>query len=221
MSTLKADAQIQSTYTSQSRRGGVLTAIVGFIIFLLVVNDLGEYLYGAPDYTFQVDHDVAKDLQLNVDLTVAMPCQCRLPFVISLTAVITIDLRDAVGDRLHLSESFVKDSTTFNVGKAQTSMRHTTARSASEIITSARRRAPTQKKSFSGIRRLFSSRPTKRQHSAYRATVPRLPDGPACRIYGSVEVKKVTGNLHLTTLGHGYMSYEHTDHHREYTKVRR
>lgn len=67
--------KIQSTYTSQSRRGGVLTSLVGLLIFLLVINDLGEYLYGAPDYTFQVDHDVARDLQLNVDLTVAMPCE--------------------------------------------------------------------------------------------------------------------------------------------------
>ncbi len=39
-------------------------------------NDLGEYLYGAPDYTFRVDQEMEKDLQLNVDLTVAMPCHC-------------------------------------------------------------------------------------------------------------------------------------------------
>ena len=25
-------------------------------------------------------------------------------------------------------------------------------------------------------------------------------------------MKKVTANLHVTTLGHGYMSWEHTDH---------
>lgn len=84
----------------KSKRGGVLTAVVGLIIFLLVLvspqvkstqtpdqllkslppfgqNDLGEYLYGAPDYAFQVDSDVQKDLQLNVDLTVAMPCRCK------------------------------------------------------------------------------------------------------------------------------------------------
>jgi hypothetical protein len=27
-----------------------------------------------------------------------------------------------------------------------------------------------------------------------------------------MEAKKVTGNLHITTLGHGYWSWEHTDH---------
>ena len=83
--------QVQSTYISQSRRGGILTALVGSIIFLLVLvslslsvisiaddqNDLGEFLYGAPDYAFTVDHTVEKDLQLNVDMTVAMPCHCE------------------------------------------------------------------------------------------------------------------------------------------------
>lgn len=61
--------------------------------------------------------------------------------------------------------------------------------------------------------RLFRRRPSKK-HAAYRQTAEKVVDGPACRIYGSVNVKKVTANLHITTLGHGYMSYEHTDHHR-------
>ncbi|KIK60126.1 hypothetical protein GYMLUDRAFT_261526 [Collybiopsis luxurians FD-317 M1] len=34
----------------------------------------------------------------------------------------------------------------------------------------------------------------------------------ACRVYRTIEVKKVTANLHITTLGHGYASREHTAH---------
>ncbi|KAK4689985.1 endoplasmic reticulum-Golgi intermediate compartment protein 2, partial [Tremellales sp. Uapishka_1] len=195
--------KVQSTYTVRSRRGGVLTAVVGVIIFLLVLNDLGEFLYGAPDYKFNVDQELEKDLQLNVDLTVAMPCH-----------YLTIDLRDAVGDRLHLSDEFKKDGTTFEVGKAS-SMKSLspTIPSASNIIKSARRHTPNQKRSLGGIRSLFSKKPrTKKQHAAYRPTIAKVDNGPACRIYGSVEVKKVTANLHVTTLGHGYMSHEHTDH---------
>jgi hypothetical protein len=41
-------------------------------------NDLGEYLYGEPTYEFNVDKEITSDLQLNVDLTVAMPCRCAL-----------------------------------------------------------------------------------------------------------------------------------------------
>lgn len=55
-----------------------MTAVVVSIIFLLVLNDLGEFLYGAPDYAFQVDQELEKNLQLNVDMTVNMPCHCEL-----------------------------------------------------------------------------------------------------------------------------------------------
>jgi hypothetical protein len=60
----------------------------------------------------------------------------------------------------------------------------------------------------------------RRNTQGFRKTENSLPAegpgaGPACRIYGSVGVKRVTGNLHVTTLGHGYMSWEHTQHHRE------
>jgi hypothetical protein len=61
-----------------------------------------------------VDHELERDLQLNVDLTVAMPCHCEydctVAFERELTLLdLTIDLRDAVGDRLHLSDDFVKE----------------------------------------------------------------------------------------------------------------
>ena len=44
--------------------------------FLLVLNDLGEYIWGWPDYEFSVDRDGANDMNVNVDLVVNMPCQC-------------------------------------------------------------------------------------------------------------------------------------------------
>jgi hypothetical protein len=70
--------KVQPTYTTSSRRGGILTATLGAVIFLLVLNDLGEYLYGQPGYEFHVENEIDKtELQLNVDLTVAMPCHCK------------------------------------------------------------------------------------------------------------------------------------------------
>lgn len=124
---------------------------------------------------------------------------------------------------MHLSDEFVKDGvspisprrstetqTNFAVGKASAVRTAMTDLSASDVISSARRSTPNQR-AVSGIARLFRRKPSKK-HAAYRQTAVIVPDGPACRIYGSVQVKKVTANLHITTLGHGYMSYEHTDH---------
>ncbi|TXT09002.1 hypothetical protein VHUM_02476 [Vanrija humicola] len=184
--------KVQSTYTSKSQRGGLLTAVVGFIIFLLVL----------PSHIFSVDQAIERDLQLNVDITVAMPCR-----------YLTIDLRDAVGDRLHLNNEFAKEGQFVRLAADSHRLEASTKEaSVSELISSAKRRTPNQKSSLSGLKALFTSRDSGQRHAAYRATHDKVDDGPACRIYGSVEVKKVTANLHITSLGHGYVSYEHTDH---------
>lgn len=52
---LPSDHQVQSTYQEKSVRGGFITFAVGWAIFLLILNDLGEYLYGEADYSFSVD----------------------------------------------------------------------------------------------------------------------------------------------------------------------
>jgi len=46
----------------------------------------------------------------------------------------------------------------------------------------------------------------------FKPTYNHKADGSACRVYGSVKVKKITGNLHITTAGHGYGGFEHVDH---------
>lgn len=85
--------------------------------------------------------------------------------------------------------------------------------SASKVISDSKRSTPNQKGSLSGLQALFSTKDSqKRRHTEFRPTRNLIDGGPACRIYGSASVKKVTGNLHITTLGHGYTSHHHTDH---------
>ncbi|KAL7409691.1 endoplasmic reticulum vesicle transporter-domain-containing protein [Mrakia frigida] len=202
LKTFDAFPKVQPTYQTKSARGGFVTFAIAWACFLLILNDLGEYLYGEADYSFSVDQGIGREVQLNIDMTVAMPCH-----------FLSIDLRDAVGDRVFLSNDFTKDGTDFDTSRASEFQSSTTAslglnsNSASSIIAQTPRRS-------SGLLSLFysSSAATKRPNSLYRKTRKPIPDGPACRVYGSVEVKKVTANLHVTTLGHGYMSYEHTDH---------
>lgn len=79
------------------------------------------------------------------------------------------------------------------------------------MISESRRSTPNQRKSLSGLRALFS-RTSPTRHADFRPTHNRVHEGPACRIYGSVQVRKVAANLHITTLGHGYRAREHTDH---------
>jgi len=64
---------------------------------------------------------------------------------------------------------------------------------------------------LSASRMVADSKGSKKSR-VFPKTANPTENGPACRVYGTMEVKKVTGNLHITTLGHGYLSWEHTDH---------
>lgn len=63
-----------------------------------------------------------------------------------------------------------------------------------------------------GFFSIFSRSPKPQFKPTYRHPNMGKVAGAACRIYGSMFVKKVTANLHITTAGHGYSSHVHTDH---------
>ncbi|KAJ7811570.1 DUF1692-domain-containing protein [Mycena olivaceomarginata] len=90
----KLDAAVPSAYKQRSDSRGFLTIFVGFVTFLLMLNDIGEFVFGWPDHEFSVDTKESSFMNINVDLVVAMPC-----------SFISVDLRDAVGDRLFLSNT--------------------------------------------------------------------------------------------------------------------
>ena len=69
--------KIPTTYKARSESRGFFTLFVGLLAFLLVLNDLGEYIWGWPDYEFGVDIDKANTMDINVDMVVNMPCQCK------------------------------------------------------------------------------------------------------------------------------------------------
>lgn len=73
--------KVPATYKAKSTGGGFWTVIAVLASFLLVMNDIHEYIWGWPDHEFSVDTQVAKTMVLNVDLVVNMPCHC--PFCIS------------------------------------------------------------------------------------------------------------------------------------------
>ena len=184
----------QSIYTQRSSKGGILTIVSTVTLLALLWTELSSYLYGERAYSFAVDNQLQSSMQINMDMTVAMKCH-----------YLTIDVRDAVGDRLHVSDSeFTKDGTTFEIGHA-------------DRLDAMPREEVSVQKTINQARKkpLYRKKPKNKKFSkqvAFQKTAHIVPDGPACRIYGSMEVKRVTGNLHITTLGHGYLSMEHTDH---------
>ncbi|KAF7303205.1 hypothetical protein MKEN_01284200 [Mycena kentingensis (nom. inval.)] len=184
--------KLPSTYKARSDERGFLTIFVAVVTFILMLNDVGEFLFGWPDHEFSVDPERASFMNVNVDLVVAMPC-----------SFISVDLRDAVGDRLFLSNAksgIRRDGVKFDVGQATALRDHSDALSV--------RQAVSQSRSSRGLLAgLFQWDST-----PYMPRYKHEPDGKACRVSGQLEIKKVTANLHITTLGHGYASHQHVDH---------
>lgn len=181
--------KLPSTYKARSESRGFMTVFVAFMAFMLLLNDIGEFIWGWPDYEFSVDRNKSSLLSINVDMVVAMPCN-----------LLSVDLRDAMGDRLFLSGGLRRDGTFFDVGQATALREHSAALSARQAVSQSR-------KSRGMFAWIF-----KRNKSLFKPTYNYKEGGTACRISGTLIVKRVTANLHITTLGHGYASYEHVDH---------
>jgi hypothetical protein len=64
-------------YKARSSKGGAATLILLLTVAVLVWFELQEYLFGEPHHSFAVDKGVGHQLQINVDMTVAMPCHCE------------------------------------------------------------------------------------------------------------------------------------------------
>ncbi|KAG5649662.1 hypothetical protein H0H81_002596 [Sphagnurus paluster] len=180
--------KIPSAYKARSESRGFMTVFVALLALLLMLNDISEYIYGWPDQEFSIDNNKFNWMGINVDITVNMPCR-----------FLSVDLRDAMGDRLFLSGGLRRDGTKFDTTQATTFKAHTDALSVRQVVAQSRK-----------SRGLFSF--FQRQKPLFPPTYKHEEAADACRVWGTLGVKRVTANLHITTLGHGYASYEHVDH---------
>lgn len=111
--------KLPSTYKARSESRGFMTLFVVLVAFLLVLNDISEFIWGWPDYEFSVDRDRSPLMLVNLDMTVNMPCRCQSVLFFGLRdvadsgIVLSIDLRDAVGDRLYLTGTVRRDGVRF------------------------------------------------------------------------------------------------------------
>lgn len=67
--------KLPSSYKARSESRGILTILVALAAFVLLLNDVGDYLYGWPDYEFGVSQDSSAYMNVNVDLIINMHCE--------------------------------------------------------------------------------------------------------------------------------------------------
>ncbi len=103
-----------------------------------------------------------------------------------LASVLSVDLRDAVGDRLFLSDGFRRDGTKFDIGQATSLKEHAEALSARQAVSQSRNS------------RGFFDVLLRRAANRYKPTYNYQPDGSACRVFGTITAKRVTGKSSLS-----------------------
>lgn len=167
---LPPSSQVRSTH-------GSFTSILMylFLIFLIWV-EVGGYLDGFIDHQFTVDDQIRKDLKLNLDMAIMMPCK-----------YLQTNVRDQTDDRLLAAE----------------------------------------KLNFEGIRKEVPAWYFEHKKKVY---TPELEDVlansvearffsegthvneemPACHIYGTIPINRVSGDFHITAKGRAYMDRERT-----------
>ncbi|RIA94708.1 endoplasmic reticulum vesicle transporter-domain-containing protein [Glomus cerebriforme] len=184
----KVDAECQD----RSPQGGLVTIIVSICLWFLIVSEFREYWYLNQKYEFIVDQSINHKLQINVDITVNTPCN-----------YLTVDVIDVAGEGLHMTNELQKISTTFEVRSAQP--------------------LGDDNDSQLNVRQVVMAAISKDDPFSSNNDVPvfysiniiiffiiQIEDThTACRIFGYLDVNRVTGNLHITALGHGY-GYYHT-----------
>lgn len=65
---------MSSSYSIRSTRGGYVTILLAVGCLFLIWIQFAEYLGGIEDHQFTVAKDIGRDMQINLDLTISMPC---------------------------------------------------------------------------------------------------------------------------------------------------
>ncbi|BFZ61700.1 hypothetical protein YB2330_002775 [Saitoella coloradoensis] len=170
--TFDAFPKASHHYVTHSSRGGIMTIIWTILTLYLAFHELSSWFGGQEEHQFSVAREIGDMMQINIDMTVAMPCD-----------VIQVNVQSATGDRVLAQNALTLEGTTFDT-------------SSSHLLTTTTPHSPPSLPSIlrASKKRKFPSRKL-------------IKNADACRIYGSLDVDKVQGDLHITTVGHGYQTH--------------
>lgn len=195
LSSFDAFPKTKSSYTQRTEAGGIWTVGLIAASLFLAWSELARWWSGETTHAFAVEQGVGHDLQINLDLVVAMQC-----------ADLHVNVQDASGDRVMAGTALHKDPTFW---KSWGRGAHALAAQKEQRMEQAGQRKEYQEEDVHDY--LGAAQKSKK----FKKT-PRIPWGQSadsCRIYGSLHGNKVQGDFHITARGHGYMEFgAHLDH---------
>nr|POF08168.1 endoplasmic reticulum-golgi intermediate compartment protein 2 [Quercus suber] len=173
------------SYQEQTSNGGVWTIILLCASLWLASTELGRWWKGNTTHTFSVEQGVGHDLQINVDVVVAMKCDD-----------LHVNVQDASMDRILAGVTLHKDPTLWahwTVDRKQ----HTLGASKKERLDAGEEYQEEDVHDYLGAAKRSKKFPR-------TPRVPRRTTPDSCRVYGNMHGNKVQGDFHITARGHAY-----------------
>ncbi|XP_058790332.1 endoplasmic reticulum-Golgi intermediate compartment protein 2-like isoform X1 [Phymastichus coffea] len=170
--------KIPDDYRKQSAVGGTFSIVSVCIIIYLIYAETKYFLDSRLQFKFEPDTDQDNHLQMNIDLTVAMPC-----------SLIGADILDSTNEHSLTTESLNAEDTWWALTPDQRAhfeaLKHMNSYFREEYHA-------IHELLWKSNQLIFSS--SKMPQRDYK------PDYPfdACRLFGSIDINKVAGNLHVT-----------------------
>lgn len=156
----------------------------------LSITETMRWWVGETSHTFSVEKGIGHEMQINLDVVVAMRCDD-----------LHVNIQDASGDRILAGSALTKDHTRWMTWVEKSKNIHKLERSQGQ-----KHYDEEDVHDYVGakVKRKFPKTPRFRGNA------------DACRIYGSLDANRVQGDFHITARGHGYMAFgEHLDHSRK------
>ncbi|KAI9784609.1 MAG: hypothetical protein M1839_001831 [Geoglossum umbratile] len=185
LKTFDAFPKTKPSYTTRHARGGQWTIALMVVSFFLTISELLRWLDRYETHQFSVEKGIGHELQINLDIVVAMAC-----------GDLHVNVQDSSGDRILAGDMLRHDDTNWDQwvkGMHELGWGDRDAMYDDEV---------------EHLAEIFGGRESK-----WSAT-PKLRNvANACRIFGDLKLNKVQGDFHITARGHGYMEIgQHLDH---------
>ncbi|USP78396.1 ER-derived vesicles protein 41 [Curvularia clavata] len=192
VSSFDAFPKTKKTYLVQGRNSSAWTITLIITCIYLTWSEIARWYAGTTTQSFAVEKGISHDMQINLDVIVAMKC-----------GDLHVNMQDAAGDRTLAGELLRKDPTSWSqwTGKNTEKGTHELGKDEGNQIPTWEEYGDVHEQLGKATKKKFSKTPRVR--------------GPtdSCRIYGSLDGNKVQGDFHITARGHGYMEFgEHLDH---------
>lgn len=174
---LDAFPKVDLTYVEQTATGASVSIITFILVVLLLHSEFTYYYWPSYKFRFSSDADLTSKLKLNVDMTVAMPCD-----------LIGADILDKTNQNAFSFGRLKEDPAWYQLEDHQIQYFREV-----ESLNSYLREEYHQLQDVlwkSGFSRLYGDMPPRR-------LTPEEPHD-ACRIHGSLTLNKVAGNFHVT-----------------------